>query len=114
MPDRAEFQHPAEAVVPLPAPLQQRFESLGLLGQGNMGAVFRARERASGQVVALKVLSAPSERARERLMSREGQLTAKLRHPGIIGIHAAGDAEGVPFPRYAGHPQADEARGEAA
>jgi tetratricopeptide (TPR) repeat protein len=71
------------------------------LGKGAMGVVYRARDRRSGKDVALKVLSSRrlSQKARIRLQ-REGELTAALRHPGIVGIHSAGEVAGVPYLAY--------------
>jgi predicted Zn-dependent protease len=65
-----------------------------------MGTVYRARDETSGRQVALKLLSKNlSQRARERLL-REGQLTAALRHPGIVRIHSAGTSQGLPYLAY--------------
>jgi serine/threonine-protein kinase len=70
-----------------------------LLGQGAMGAVYRA-SAPGGRQVAVKVIAARlSEEARQRLR-REGQLTAALRHPGVVRVHEAGEADGLPFLAY--------------
>ncbi|RMG16757.1 MAG: serine/threonine-protein kinase [Planctomycetota bacterium] len=77
-----------------------RFEIRSLLGCGGMGVVYRARDLISGRDVALKVVTrALSAAGRERLR-REGEVTAALRHPGIIRIHSAGEVGGVPFLAY--------------
>jgi tetratricopeptide (TPR) repeat protein len=61
------------------------------LGAGGAGQVWRAVEPASGREVALKVVDPHlGHEARARLL-REGRLTAALRHPGIVRIHAAGE-----------------------
>lgn len=69
------------------------------LGAGGAGQVWRAVEPASGREVALKVVDPHlGHDARTRLL-REGRLTAALRHPGIVRIHAAGEdpaREGLP------------------
>lgn len=93
------------APVVLPRALLALYEPLGELGRGAMGVVLRARERASGRVVALKlvpdaaVADLRGERARERF-KREGQLTASLQHPGIVRVHSAGEAGGMPYLAY--------------
>jgi hypothetical protein len=63
------------------------------LGQGGMGAVFRAHHsRLPGRAVALKVLAGdgpPGERALARFQ-REVQALAALDHPGIVKLHGGG------------------------
>ncbi len=59
------------------------------LGRGGMGVVYRALEPSLGREVAIKVLVAEGEARRERL-TREGELTAALTHPGIVKVHGAG------------------------
>ncbi len=82
----------------LPARLG-RFEVLGHLGSGGMGAVYRARDPELGREVALKVVreqsSSPEElgEAQSRLR-REAQAMARLRHPGVVTIHEVGVVEG--------------------
>ncbi|RMG12860.1 MAG: serine/threonine protein kinase, partial [Planctomycetota bacterium] len=81
------------------AALSARYRILGELGRGGMGVVYRAQDRA-GRDVALKVLGGrlnPASRARFR---REAELTARLRHPGIVRVHDAGEVGGVPFVAY--------------
>ncbi|MCO5169969.1 MAG: bifunctional serine/threonine-protein kinase/formylglycine-generating enzyme family protein [Planctomycetes bacterium] len=91
----------------LPAGLGAAYEVEGELGRGAMGVVLRARERSTGRRVALKLVVGPRDagdaaraaRARERFR-REGEITASLRHPGIVRVHAAGEADGVHFLAY--------------
>jgi predicted Ser/Thr protein kinase len=69
------------------------------LGRGGMGIVYEAEDRALGRRVAVKVLSGWSlrdERARERFR-REARIVGRLRHPGIVPIHALDEADGVVF-----------------
>ena len=79
--------------------LAGRFEIERLAEKGGMGAVYRARDLASGQPVALKVLHtyAMGEAAR---MEREAQALMKVRHPGIVRYVAHGtldEDEGRPY-----------------
>jgi serine/threonine protein kinase len=68
-----------------------RYEVLEVAGQGGMGTVYRARDRALGRQVALKVLrpEMSSEMFAERLR-REARVLARLEHPGVVPIHDAG------------------------
>jgi serine/threonine-protein kinase len=70
-----------------------------LLGQGGMGAVYKARQRALNRPVAVKMLLAgafavPQELARFR---REAEALAALRHPNIVQVYDAGAIEGRPY-----------------
>lgn len=70
------------------------YEILGLLGQGGMGAVYRARQASPSRVVALKIihpgLLTP---ALLRRFEFEAQILAELQHPGIGQVFEAGTAE---------------------
>ena len=85
------------------------YQLLGLLGQGGMGAVYRARHM-SGVEVALKVLTAgqganSQQRAR---FGREVEALRRLRHDNVLQIVDAGEtSEGTPWfamPLVAGLP----------
>ncbi len=85
---------------PAPAELALHFpqlEILALLGQGGMGAVYKARQTKLDRLVALKVL--PPEVARapafaERF-TREARSLARLNHPQIVTVHDFGDVDGL-------------------
>jgi Protein kinase domain len=67
----------------------------GLLGEGGMGAVYRATQLSLNRTVALKVLSAEfgdDAGFRERFR-REGQLQAALDHAHIVTVYEAGETE---------------------
>lgn len=67
-----------------------QFEILGELGRGGSGTVFRARDRLSGRVVALKVFElARGEQAAQR-WQRETEILSRLRHPGILRVLGSG------------------------
>ena len=61
-----------------------RFELLGLAARGGMGAVYRARDRVTGQLVALKTLRESLTASEAERLVREGALLATLGHPGIV------------------------------
>ncbi|MBL8859006.1 MAG: SUMF1/EgtB/PvdO family nonheme iron enzyme [Planctomycetes bacterium] len=69
------------------------------LGRGAQGVVFLAEDKTLHRKVALKLLSGSgmdSEIVRNRFR-REGQLTSRFEHPGICGVHDAGEVDGVPY-----------------
>ncbi|MEA3212533.1 MAG: eukaryotic-like serine/threonine-protein kinase [Chthoniobacter sp.] len=72
-----------------------QLEILGLVGQGGMGWVFKARQTKLNRLVALKLLpSSLAERdpAFAERFAREGQLLARLHHPNIVAVHDSGTA----------------------
>ena len=74
----------------------------GLLGQGGMAEVFRARALSgplAGQTVALKRLLPALALDAEyvALIRQEAELTRRLRHPAIVAVLEAGVSDGVPF-----------------
>ncbi len=102
---------PSRAIVPQPAapanaapptepfPILERYEILGVLGRGAEAVVYKARRRAAGRVVALKMLR-DCDRARPEAVARlraEAETLARLRHPNVVRIHEVGDADGRPF-----------------
>ena len=75
-----------------------RYRVLGLLGQGAMGTVYRARDPDLDREVAVKVMSAGIEddKARRRFES-EAKAAARLQHPNIVTIYELGIFNGAPF-----------------
>ncbi|HEX2874975.1 MAG TPA: serine/threonine-protein kinase [Polyangiaceae bacterium] len=76
-----------------------KYELEGLLGQGGMGAVWRARNIALDSPVAIKVVHASGDQAllRGRLM-QEARAAAKLTHPAIVQVFDVGQTKtGDPF-----------------
>jgi serine/threonine protein kinase len=70
--------------------VDDRFEIEQQIGTGGMSEVFRARDRASGQVVAIKVIADGREHRTERF-TREVELLAELTHPGIVRYVSHGE-----------------------
>ena len=65
-----------------------------------MGAVDLARDPGADRHVALKVvLGDLGAKARQRFV-REGEVTARLNHPGIVRVYSAGEVEGIPYLAY--------------
>jgi len=74
-------------------------ETLGKIGQGGMGIVYKARDKDLGRIVAIKTIAEgqhASAEQRERFRG-EAQAVARLRHPNIIAIHAIGVHENRPY-----------------
>src|SRR5476649_1042450 len=71
------------------------FEFIAKIGQGGMGAVFKARQRSLDRTVALKIL--PPSLARDATFlerfQRESRVSAKLNHPHIVQGIAVGKDE---------------------
>src|SRR5450432_2346226 len=82
---------------PASSVLGNRYIVEDLLGEGGMGAVYRAKDRLTGYQVALKRLLEPqssslfddsSDSGTESYvrLAQEFQILASLRHPNIIGV----------------------------
>ena len=69
-----------------------RFAIEALAGSGGMADVYRARDRTTLDLVALKILRATSPEDLARL-AREAQALARLSHPGVVRYVAHGMAE---------------------
>jgi len=77
-------------------PSPDRYELVGRLGQGGGGAVYLARDRRLGRLVALKYLREARPAEVERFF-REARFAARLNDPGIVQVYEAGEIDGLPF-----------------
>ena len=91
--------------------INSRYQILSLIGRGGMGAVYRARDRLSGEIVALKrvflleeqppgdrYVGSPLENQLRLALAHEFEVLASLRHPHIISVLDYGfDTAGQPF-----------------
>ena len=88
------------ATADVPAALVARFpqfEILGLLGEGGMGIVYKARQKSLDRIVALKILEPEAGQApafTERF-GREARALARLNHPGIVTVFDFGESDGL-------------------
>jgi eukaryotic-like serine/threonine-protein kinase len=79
-----------------------RYEILGELGRGAMGAVYRAKDPAMDRIVAVKTIisaalaSDQGSEFRERFF-REARAAGNLTHPGIVSVFDMGEHDGSPF-----------------
>lgn len=94
MADSADSRSPGELA---PGDRLAEFVVEDVAGRGAMGVVYRARQESLGRVVALKVIGGagaadPAFRSR---FTREARAAAALDHPHIVGVHGAGEADGV-------------------
>jgi len=74
------------------------FELLDRIGEGGMGAVYKARDM-TGRTVALKVLNKDISGDIEfvKRFQREAKAGGALNHPNIAAAYAAGEQDGRPF-----------------
>lgn len=92
------MQEPIAAPAPAPTPGQTLggYRIEGLIGRGASSSVYRAHDPRTGQAVALKVLRGmPAEAAGLAAFDRETRSVARLNHPGIADLLAAGREPGV-------------------
>jgi len=79
--------------------LGRRYEILQILGEGGMGAVYRARDREVNRIVALKVIR-PELTGNSAILDRFKQelvLSHQVTHKNVVRIYDMGDADGIKF-----------------
>ena len=80
------------------AKLFPQLEILEIIGQGGMGAVYKARQPALDRFVALKILAPRSGGDLDFAgrFSREARALAKLSHPNIVNVYDYGQVQRAP------------------
>lgn len=70
----------------------------GILGEGGMGKVYRARDTTLERLLAVKVIRKDSlgAQGKERFL-REARACSRINHPNIITVYAAGEEDGHPW-----------------
>jgi serine/threonine protein kinase len=91
----------------IPEIIGKRYRVQNELGEGGMGIVYRAYDRLTGQTVALKMVTTPSQLLQFSTLSegmdfklalaQEFKTLASLRHPHIISVLDYGFEDGQPY-----------------
>jgi len=70
-----------------------------MLGEGGMGAVYRAQDTRLGRDVAIKVLTAVTLSDQEKLQrfEQEARTTGMLNHPNLLTVYDVGNHDGTPY-----------------
>ena len=74
----------------------ERYEFLTLLGQGGMGAVYKAKDKRLGRLVALKFIRGSDDQMTHRFM-QEARAQSRLDHPSICHVFEVGEVEGKAY-----------------
>ena len=99
VPTRGAQTHPLQFQLIPGMVVGERYEILEVLGEGGMGAVYKAEDRELGRLVALKVIR-PELAANPDILQRFKQeilLSSKVTHRNVVRIYDLGDAEGLKF-----------------
>ena len=78
--------------------LMEKYQQLAKIGEGTYGVVFKAKEKQTGELLALKRI--PLELEEEGIPStaiREISLLRQLNHPNIVRLHDVVHTEKVNF-----------------
>src|SRR5207253_1963140 len=95
----ASIMHVGAGSIPTGSTLGDRYEILTLLGEGGMGAVYKARDRELDRVVAIKIIR-PQLASNPDILARFKQeliLARQVTHRNVIRIFDLGMAEGTKF-----------------
>jgi serine/threonine-protein kinase len=95
---------PSKPAAPDPTEIAGRYVVERKLGAGAFGTVFKAKDKILGRMVAIKTIRLEGLAAQGASMdellqrfTREAQVSAKLKHPGIVTIYDIGNADGMTY-----------------
>src|SRR5216684_2585658 len=95
------IQHSAFTNVPMlqPDAMLGPYRIVSLLGEGGMGAVYRAKDTRLGRDVAVKILTALtlSDQERVQRFEQEARATGMLNHPNLLTIYDVGNENGTAY-----------------
>jgi len=76
-----------------------RYEVLGFVSRGGMGAVFKVRQKRPSREVAMKVMlgGAFATETNRKRFEREAHAVARLNHPAIVPVYEFGEVGGQPY-----------------
>ena len=76
-----------------------QYDVLEVVGAGGMARVYRAEQRATGRIVAIKLLApqAFSEEDSRKRFERERDITSQLKHANVVPLLSFGDLDGKPY-----------------
>lgn len=92
---------PSGAPVTATGEVTDRYDNLGEIARGGMGAILKVRDKSLRRHIAMKILEPADgvkDESRAGLFREEAQITSQLDHPNICPIHEYGrDAAGTNF-----------------
>ena len=73
-----------------------RYEFIRLLGRGGMGAVYQARDKRLGRMVALKFITSSNPQTTARFV-QEARAQSRIDHPNVCKVYEVGEVAGQPY-----------------
>ena len=78
------------------------YTAMGLVREGSMSSIFKAREKETGRIVAIKIHKPQARKAMEKLEAHyrdftEGQITASFDHPNVVKCFHHGEVGGAHY-----------------
>jgi len=73
------------------------YRIIAMIGEGGMGAVYRAKDTRLGRDVAVKILPTTDDKERLQRFEQEAKTTGMLNHPNLLTVFDVGVSEGTPY-----------------